>query len=96
MPCPQDHPPYVRGLGTERYANTDLARPLCRDVRNHAVDSYHTKQQRHARGNGQHDHGKRGLRHRICLNFFQGLHVGERQMGIYRPNRLLELAQKTR
>ena len=63
----------VRCLGAKRDANADLARPLCHDVRNHAVDPDRTEQQRHTPRNRQHDHGKRRLRHRRASNFIERL-----------------------
>ncbi len=74
-----------------------ISRVRCaRNVRNHAVDPHDAEEQRDARGNRQHHHGKGGLRHGMRPNVIERLHGGERQIRIDGPDGLLELAQEAR
>lgn len=86
---------HVRNLRTEGHPHADLARsPRCR-IGYDAVNADDTDEECDARSDGQHHQRKRRLRHGARLDFLQGLHSRERQIWIDRPDRSLELANKS-
>ena len=95
-PVTEKQPAHISGLRAERHADSDLTRPLRRDVGNHAIDPHDAEEQRHSRGNRQHNERERRLRHRIRLNLVQRPHACQRQVRIDGPDGLLEFAQEAR
>ena len=92
----EKHCPHVPDLRPERHADADLAGPLRRHVRNHAVYPHDAEEQCDGRGDGQHRHGKRCLDHGASLNFVECLHRCERQIWIDRPDGLLDFMHEAR
>ena len=91
-----EQPAHVASRRAERHADADLLGPLLRDVGDDAVDAHDAEQQRDGGGDAEHHERERGLCHGASANLVERAHVGDRQVRVHGPDRLLDLLQERR